>query len=73
MECLHVGTPPSSFSCWETKIVYFHNFLELSDAQGMDNLVTEVHLFPGGCTRSGWVSLFLCNFGSDKIAMTGKL
>eukprot|EP00956_Cyclotella_meneghiniana_P021976 scaffold40799_cov31-Cyclotella_meneghiniana.AAC.4 len=40
MECLHVGEPPSNFgSRWTTKMFYIHNFLDLPDAIGLDNVV----------------------------------
>jgi hypothetical protein len=38
MESNHIGTPPARFNCWESKMFYVHNFLELSDEESNDNV-----------------------------------
>eukprot|EP00956_Cyclotella_meneghiniana_P004957 scaffold6105_cov23-Cyclotella_meneghiniana.AAC.1 len=86
MECLHVGTPPSDYEVWETKIIHFHNFLDLSDTKGEDNFVYSpkfkcfghtwrLRVFPGGDNASddGYVSAYLYNRSDEKITADWKL
>eukprot|EP00956_Cyclotella_meneghiniana_P017618 scaffold28907_cov22-Cyclotella_meneghiniana.AAC.2 len=81
MECLHVGTPPSDYECWETKIIHFHNFLDLPDAKGKDNFVESpefkcfghkwrLKVFPGGTgtAKDGRVSI--CIFNVSEVNVT---
>jgi hypothetical protein len=82
MESIHIGTPPASFSCWESKTFYVHNFLELSDAKGDDNVVISpsfrclghdwlFQVYPGGDADADddYVSVFLCNQSREKVTI----
>lgn len=82
MESIHIGTPPASFSCWESKTFYVHNFFELSDANGDDNVVLSptfrclghdwtFDVYPGGVddAEDGYVSVFLCNRSRAKVTI----
>lgn len=78
---IHIGAPSASFSCWESKIIYVHNFLELSDAKTSDNSVSsefqclghdwEFGMCPGGCdvAEDGYVSVILGNWSSKKVTI----
>jgi hypothetical protein len=72
MECIHIGTPPADFDCWESKTFYIHNFLELPDTYGEENVVRSppffclghkwtLNVYPGGVdgVMDGWVSIGL--------------
>eukprot|EP00956_Cyclotella_meneghiniana_P004961 scaffold6105_cov23-Cyclotella_meneghiniana.AAC.5 len=82
MESLHVGTPSSDFECWEYKTAYFHNFLDLPDTKGDDNVVLSpkfkcfdhtwrLQVYPGGHRRAknGWVSVSIANISDEKITL----
>ena len=82
MECLHVGEPRSDFSCYEIKIVYFHNFLDLSDAKGDDNVVLspefscfghrwQLRIYPGGDNSADeeYMSVYLENLESSTVVL----
>ena len=87
MESIHVGDPPSDFSCWETKMVYIHDFLDYSDANGDDNVVHspefrcfghqwQVDVYPGGDSESsedGYVSIYLSNLSSSEVTLDWKM
>jgi len=67
---------------WETKITYFHHFLDLPDTKGNDNVVEsprfkcfghkwKLNVYPGGYRTStnGWVSLSIVNLSDEKITI----
>eukprot|EP00956_Cyclotella_meneghiniana_P021977 scaffold40799_cov31-Cyclotella_meneghiniana.AAC.5 len=76
--CLHVGEPPSNFGSWESKTIYIHNFLDLADTKGDDNVVDspeftcfghvwKLGVYPGG------VTVDLCNQSNDKITVDFRI
>eukprot|EP00956_Cyclotella_meneghiniana_P007538 scaffold10184_cov52-Cyclotella_meneghiniana.AAC.2 len=82
MEDLHVGTPRSNYTCWETKVIHFHNFLDLPDTKGEDNFAEspefkcfghtwQLEVFPGGDdnAKNGYVSAFICNLSEESITL----
>eukprot|EP00956_Cyclotella_meneghiniana_P024548 scaffold49424_cov30-Cyclotella_meneghiniana.AAC.1 len=86
MECLHVGEPPDDFECWERKTIYIHNFLDLPDAKGCDNVAClpefkcfghtwQLDVYPGGVDGAddGVVSVFINNLSEEKITVDDKI
>eukprot|EP00956_Cyclotella_meneghiniana_P034203 scaffold102385_cov55-Cyclotella_meneghiniana.AAC.4 len=86
MECLHIGTPPSALGCWESKTIYVHDFLNLSDTKSDDNVVYspefkcfghfwKLVVFPGGSevASDGNVSLFIDNMSGETITTDCKI
>jgi hypothetical protein len=81
MESNHIGTPPAKFSCWESKLFYVHNFLELLDEKGHHNVVkSEFHCFghdwvlavlPNGDddAKDSHVATCLCNCSNEKVTI----
>eukprot|EP00956_Cyclotella_meneghiniana_P016865 scaffold27065_cov30-Cyclotella_meneghiniana.AAC.1 len=82
MEDLHAGTPPSDYECWETKIIHFHNFLDLPDTKGNDNVVESpkfkcfghtwrLKIYPGGdiIADHGYISAYINNLSDEKITV----
>ena len=86
MECLHFGTPPSNYKCWESKTFHIHNFLDLPDTKGNDNVVKLpkfkcyghtwlLAVYPGGREKSsdGYVAVKIGNSSNEKISVDFKI
>jgi hypothetical protein len=86
MECIHIGTPPADFDCWESKTFYIHNFLELPDTKGDENVVRSppffclghewaLDVFPGGDddARDGHVSVYLTFCDENEVTIDWQI
>eukprot|EP00956_Cyclotella_meneghiniana_P007983 scaffold10623_cov65-Cyclotella_meneghiniana.AAC.7 len=82
MECLHIGTPPPDYECWESKIIHMHNFLDLPDTKSDDNVVFspefkcfghtwQLEIFPGGTEEAtdGFISAWILNTSDEQISL----
>jgi hypothetical protein len=86
MECLHAGTPPSDFNGWESKIIYFHKFMDFPVKKDGDDYVKSppfycfghewvLAILPGGetSTKDGIVSVCLLNTSDEGVTLDWSL
>jgi len=78
-----MGTPPSNYECWESKIFHVHNFLDLPDTKDDANVVKSpkfkcfghtwrLEVYPGGdddAADDGCISVYINNLSEESVTL----